>query len=580
MSMRREVEAVRANAGVWRRDDYTVLQVTGADAATWLQSQTTNDVAALVGGGGCLNTLLDRTGRIQAVFTTHRWHDEFWLVMEQSFVRPFMERVESHVFLEDVQVRNVGGQGVQIMVEGPRSLILLAQLGEKCPEETAAAFPVAPHAFAPVHLLGQDLLAFRMTESGLDGFLLLVEREAADAFYASLADYLLGQGACEVGEPVRHCLRVEGGMLRAGFELTGKEILNETPLADLAASDTKGCYPGQEVVTRLRAHGSPKRALVALVMEDKGTAFPPHGETLRIEGRHVGRIGGSTFSPTLNAWVALAYLDRKHRTPNVVPVFEGGKQTFQAKVRPLPAVEGKSRRSLAEQHYEKALSVFESDRENADETAIGLLEEAILLAPDFEDAFESLGVILHRTRHTDRAIHHMKVLAKLNPNSVMAHANLSVFYMTQGRIREAEEEKALAAQLERQQALDTRRTAHAAADQRDRRRREAAERIEMFLQVLEIDPEDPVAAMGIGSAHMQLEEYARALPYLKTAIRVNPDYSAAYLNLGKCLEFLGKTGEAGAVYQRGVEAAGRKGDFMPLREMERRMNTLKKAVES
>ena len=42
--------------------------------------------------------------------------------------------------------------------------------------------------------------------------------------------------------------------------------------------------------------------------------------------------------------------------------------------------------------------------------------------------------------------HFMKKLAALNPNCVMAHTNLSVFYMSQGKIQEAEDEKALANQ--------------------------------------------------------------------------------------------------------------------------------------
>jgi len=152
--------------------------------------------------------------------------------------------------------------------------------------------------------------------------------------------------------------------------------------------------------------------------------------------------------------------------------------------------------------------------------------------------------------------------------------NLSLFYMTQGRIQEAEDEKAQAAQLEQHRELDARRAARDAAEQRERVREEARERIGMFHEVLEIDPQDAVATMGLGSAHMQLEDYAAAVPFLETAIAASPDYSAAWLNLGKCQEFLGDVNGAAETYRRGIEAAGRQGDFMPLREMERRLAAL------
>jgi predicted Zn-dependent protease len=200
--------------------------------------------------------------------------------------------------------------------------------------------------------------------------------------------------------------------------------------------------------------------------------------------------------------------------------------------------------------------------------------EAILLAPEFEDAYEALGVILHRHHRVDDAIHFMTKLAALNPNCVMAHTNLSVFYVSQGRIQEAEDEKALANQLEFKQQLDARQAEKAARAERERLKAEAEQRIGMFLEVLEIDPEDPVATMGLGQAYIQLDRHAEAIPYLETATRAQKDFSAAYLNLGKCHEVLGQVASAKAAYTTGIEVAGRKGDLMPMREMERRLKQL------
>jgi tetratricopeptide (TPR) repeat protein len=96
----------------------------------------------------------------------------------------------------------------------------------------------------------------------------------------------------------------------------------------------------------------------------------------------------------------------------------------------------------------------------------------------------------------------------------------------------------------------------------------------MFEEVLEIDIDDPLATFGMGAAYIQLSEYEKAIPFLEHATKVNKDYSAAYLNLGKCLEFTGRHEQARDAFRKGIEVATRKGDLMPLREMERRLNAL------
>ncbi len=58
------------------------------------------------------------------------------------------------------------------------------------------------------------------------------------------------------------------------------------------------------------------------------------------------------------------------------------------------------------------------------------------------------------------------------------------------------------------------------------------------------------------------------------------DFSAAYLKLGQCHEFVGNVEAARAAYRAGTEAASRKGDLMPLREMERRLAALNKTPET
>lgn len=571
----REIEAVRKNVGFWMRDDYTVIQFTGKDAGAWLHAQTTNDVTGLESGHGNMQALLDRQGRVQAWFSLHRWEDEFWAIIEKKQLSALLGRVESHLFLEDVKVEEVGADTPQILLEGPRAVVLLAnQHGD--PLEAARHLPSAPFAFAPIHFLDHEVLVFRMSESGEDGFLLLPAPGEAQSLYLRLEDVGYDFFLAPVGAEARNILILESGLPRWEEGIDAGCIIAETPLADLAVSYEKGCYLGQEVVARLRAYGSPKQKLAGLLINDDGSPIPSPGAALFDGDKRVGHVVRAVLSPTLGTWLALSYLDREHRTlgQRYALATEAGGPTISGTVAHWPFFAAPSRRENAQRYYDEALALFEADAEDQDDSAIPLLMEALLLAPEFEDAYEVLGVILHRHHRVDDAIHFMKKLAALNPNCVMAHTNLSVFYMTQGRIQEAEDEKAIANQLEFKQQLDARQAEKAARAERERLKAEAEQRIGMFLEVLEIDPEDPVATMGLGQAYIQLDRHAEAIPYLETATRVQKDFSAAYLNLGKCHEFLKDAAAAKAAYATGIEVAARKGDLMPMREMERRLKAL------
>jgi len=576
MAQAREIHAVRSNFGIWARATHTVLRFQGADAATWLHAQTTNDVKGLQSGQGNIQALLDRTGRVLTFFTLHRWEDEYWLILPKDDVAAVEARIESHLFLEDVKMENVGGDARQISVEGPKAYLFFDAIMAGGKLTSARSLPVAPNSFAPVRILGKDLLAFRLSESGEDGFLFIPAPGEDAALLEALLEHALEFGAGEISPEAVDVLRIEAGQPRNTRDIDATTVINETPLEQSAVSYEKGCYLGQEVVARLKTYGTPKQALTGIIASDPGALLPPSGAPLLHDGKRVGLMRSSAYSPTLDAWIALAYLDRAHRVPGTLLALHDGSggEVFQARVVALPFVHGKDRLAVAHALYDDALALFEADANDESDAPVDALKQAIVLAPDFEDAYEVLGVILHRRHRVDEAIHYMKALARLNPNCVMAHTNLSVFYVSKGMITEAENEKALARQLEFQMELNAREAEKAAQAERARIRAEAEERIGMFHEVLEFDPEDAVAAMGLGSAYMQLERYQDALPHLARAALLKKDYSAAFLSLGKCHEFVGQADEAKTAYREGIAAASRKGDLMPLREMERRLRAL------
>lgn len=571
-----EVRCVRERVGLCLRDTHTFVRITGPDAATWLQTQTTNDVVALQSGEGHANTLLDRKARLQAHFTLHRWEDEYWLIVERQQAPHLLELLGEHLFLEDAAIEDAGETVDQLMVQGPKSTAFLASALDTAEAIASDYLPGTTYGCHPLVLSGYEVLAFRISDTGEDGFLLVAEVGEGQA----LLDALLSDGGdfspAVIGPDAREILRIEAGIPRFGVDMDSQNRLPETTLEREAVSYDKGCYLGQEVVAKLRTYSSVRRALVGLAFTRDASGAPKPGDTMLVDDKPIGDMRSATFSPTLGYLIGMAYLDREHRDPGSELKFtcESLPHEATASVHVLPIYQAESRSDRAHRLYDEALEVFEQDEADEDATAIDRLRESILLEPTFEDAYEALGVILHRHHRIDEAIHYMKKLEALNSDCIMAHTNLSVFYVAKGMIEEAEQEKAKAAVLQIKHTRDAQNAEEIASAERARIRKEAEERIRMFEEVLEIDPDDPLATYGMGAARMQLNDYEAAIPYLERATELQKDYSAAFLNLGKCLEFVGRTGPAAEAYRRGVPAANRKGDLMPMREMERRLRSL------
>lgn len=119
----------------------------------------------------------------------------------------------------------------------------------------------------------------------------------------------------------------------------------------------------------------------------------------------------------------------------------------------------KKKEERSQKYTEEALEIFAAspaegeEAKAAHEKSIELLKKAIQENPKNEDAYESLGVILGREQKYEEAIKVMKQLEMINPASIMAQTNLSIFYMKIGDKETAEEYKAKGTVLQFEQAL-------------------------------------------------------------------------------------------------------------------------------
>jgi folate-binding protein YgfZ len=101
--------------------------------------------------------------------------------------------------------------------------------------------------------------------------------------------------------------RIRAGTPRWRREIDDRILPAEAGLDERAVSFTKGCYPGQEPVARLRHRGRANRGL--RVLEIEGDDLPPYDGELVYEGKIVGRVTSAARDG--DRIVALAYVRRE-----------------------------------------------------------------------------------------------------------------------------------------------------------------------------------------------------------------------------------------------------------------------------
>lgn len=204
--------------------------VKGPDAADLLQRLLSNDVVA---AATCEALILTPKGRVIAPLVVWRRGEEDFLLLTEPELG---ETVRSHL------ARMRFASRCEIAIEGHTSTIVLGG---------ADGIPTAEYGVPAVEVLDADR-----------------DAEPIDA-----TDEL-------------ERMRILARTPRWGHEIDESILPAEAGLDERAVSFTKGCFPGQEPVARLRNRGHANRALRVLEFDGELSV----GNEIEHEGRSVGRV--------------------------------------------------------------------------------------------------------------------------------------------------------------------------------------------------------------------------------------------------------------------------------------------------
>jgi folate-binding protein YgfZ len=293
---------VRQRVGLLDRRDFGVLELTGRDRATFLHALLSNEIKALGPGQGCAATLLDVHGKVQAVLFVWVADDRIFVVTPPAMAEKVAEALDHYLFSEKVVIRDASPETTLSVLVGPQARATIEGLAGASPPEKPWSHVAARLGETSVRLV---------TGGGETGeaevWIMCGQGDAA-----KVSDALRGAGVGLVGPEAFETLRIEAGTPRFGRDVDDTVLLPEIPFESLV-SHTKGCYPGQEVVVRIRDRGHVNRMLRGLVLE--GRDVPPAGAEVVLDDAAVGKVTSAVWSVGLERPIALAFVRRQHAEP-------------------------------------------------------------------------------------------------------------------------------------------------------------------------------------------------------------------------------------------------------------------------
>jgi folate-binding protein YgfZ len=207
------------------------LRVTGADRVRFLNGQITNDIRKATKTATVEACVLNAKGKMEAHIFVHADGDAFLIDADPALESILQHRLERYIIADDVQLEDVSTQ-----------LSIFHVIGGDAPSEVQSEQIVSADRF---RRLGQDIWCESMRHDEIEA--------------------LLGKDFRLCDEQCAEQFRIEQGLPRWGRELTGEIIPVEANLEHRCIDYEKGCYIGQETISRMKMSGQRNKQLCGLV---------------------------------------------------------------------------------------------------------------------------------------------------------------------------------------------------------------------------------------------------------------------------------------------------------------------------
>jgi folate-binding protein YgfZ len=257
------------------------LRVTGTDRFRFLNGQITNDLRKANEIASIEACVLNAKGKLNAHIFIGALGERLLIDAEPEVRETLRARLERYVIADDVQI-------VDITEEF--SLFHVLQEEQATPKS------------------GRVVSARRFAATGRDVW---TDPKSHDAMRDELAS-----AYAFIDSATADVMRIEQGIPRWDRELTEEIIPIEANLEQRAIDYQKGCYIGQEVISRIKMSGQTNKRLCGLVSLNN-TPLQPGMKLVApsTSGKEIGWITSATASQRLEKEIALGYVKRGFNNP-------------------------------------------------------------------------------------------------------------------------------------------------------------------------------------------------------------------------------------------------------------------------
>ncbi|WP_132993083.1 YgfZ/GcvT domain-containing protein [Gordonia zhaorongruii] len=281
------------SAAIVDRSNRAVIELAGPERLSWLHTISTQHVAELGDRRSAENLSLNGNGRVEDHFVLTDINEVTWLDTETARGAPLSDFLTKMVFWAQVTPTLRTDMAVITLV-GPD-----VRTGEIASvlDIPAAADVYAAGDLPELHHDDEPLGFWRVMPPTGEGRTapvvdVVVPRDDLPRWWETLVN----AGAAPAGMWTLEALRVAAGRPRLGLDTDERTIPHEadwigSPDEGGAVHLEKGCYRGQETVSRVANLGRPPRRLVLLHLDGSADYRPSTGDSVFVGGRSLGRVG-------------------------------------------------------------------------------------------------------------------------------------------------------------------------------------------------------------------------------------------------------------------------------------------------
>ncbi len=259
--------------------DRAKFRVTGSDRVRFLNGQLTNDLKDAKPGQTVYACVLTVKGKLCGDLFVTPIEDAFLLDCHPALRETLLARLEKYAIADDVEFSD--------------QTDLFSLFHTLAPELPKAILP--------------EGTVSRSNRFGVEGNDLLVPAALKNVVPQLLQEKVLETQQIEA-------FRIEQGIPEWSKELGEDVIPNEAGLDMRAISYTKGCYVGQEVISRLKSLGHVNRKLRGVQLIS-GSTLTAGDKLVNDSGQVTGTVTSASKSERLAGWIGLAYLKRNFDQP-------------------------------------------------------------------------------------------------------------------------------------------------------------------------------------------------------------------------------------------------------------------------